>query len=134
MHKLTDEDIQRLLDDNSKIESSYEVGLYQKVFSELSTLPDVKFNHLADGVVKTLQKQEERRAMIKTYLAIALCIGFCFCVFMASVFTVEESIAMNLLSVLNSYNWVVMFLSVTSAIACMDKDIFQPFTKDTTNL
>jgi hypothetical protein len=129
MHKLTDEDIQRLLDGKSKIESSYEVGLYQKVFSELSTLPDVKFNHLADDVVKTLQKQEERRAMIKTYLAIALCIGFCFCVFMVSAFTVDQSIAMYFLSALNSYKWVIVFICVTVFGSCTEQKDFLVFNR-----
>ena len=110
MKKLTDEEIQRLFDDHIIVEPSDEAELYQKVFSELSKFPDVHAHNLAQDVVLDIQNRIERRATIKTYLVIAVSLAITFFILIAASFFVDKLLTLKLLSVLNNFIWVVVFL------------------------
>jgi hypothetical protein len=110
MKILTDEEIQRLLDDHLTVEPSYEAELYQKVFSELSAFPDGHADNLAQDVVLDIQNRIERRATIKTYLVIAVSLAITFFILIAASFFVDKLLTLKLLSVLNNFKWVVVFL------------------------
>jgi len=125
MKKLTDEEIQRLLDDHIIVEPSDEAELYQKVFSELSKFPDVHAHNLAQDVVLDIQNGIERRATIKTYLVIAVSLAITFFILIAASFFVDKLLTLKLLSVLNNFIWVVVFLiTIITISTTSDKLIY----------
>ncbi|QXV63692.1 hypothetical protein INP83_11275 [Mucilaginibacter sp. 21P] len=78
MKKLTDEQIQRLLEGHVIIEPDDEVLIYQTVYRELSKLPDVSVDNLAQEVMVSVQNNVERKTTIKTYLAVAVSLTIAF--------------------------------------------------------
>lgn len=125
MKKLTDEEIQRFLDENVIIELSDEAELYQKVFRELSKFPDVHADGLAQDVVLAVQNRIERRAVLKTYFIIAVSLAIAFFAFVIAAFSVDKLLTLRLLSVFNNFKWVVVFLTAVICISTtIDKLIY----------
>lgn len=117
MEKLTDEKIQQLLDSNMIIAPSADVELYQKVYSELAKLPDVHVTHLAQNVVTAVQNKIDRKAAIKTYLVIAASLIVALSVFVVASLHVDKLLTLKILSVLNHFKWIVVFLIAVKVVS-----------------
>ena len=124
MEKLKDEDIQRFLDNNISIEPSDEVLLYKKVFKALSQVPNSPVDGLADDVIQAIHHQNERKATIKTYLAVAVSIILGFAIFITGVSSIDRVTARDILQEFNHFKWIIFFvICILSAVSIIERKL-----------
>jgi uncharacterized membrane protein len=128
MKKLTDEEIQRLFEGHIIIEPDNEVVTYQKVYSELSKFPDVCVDNLVQDVMFSIENKVEQEATIKTYLAIAVSLAIAFFVFTVVSFSIDKLLTLKILSFLNNFKWVIVFLITFMGISSVSEKLY-PFAK-----
>lgn len=110
MKTLTDEEIQKLLDDLKPIETSQEVEIYQKVYKELSRSPVLLTPDYDKQIVMSVQKRVDHTANLKIFYAILICITISFSLFAAVSFSLNSSLVIKVLHVLLEMKYVLIFI------------------------
>jgi hypothetical protein len=121
MKQLTDEEIQRLLEEGVSIAPSDDVVLYDKLFGELSKVPDFSTDNLKDKVVGTIYHRQESRSKFKTWVAVSIALIFGLLIFTAAALQVNSVLIMKVLQELVSYRWVVLFLAFVLIVASINR-------------
>jgi hypothetical protein len=112
MKQLTDEEIQRLLEEGASIDGSQDVALYDKVFEVLSSAPDPLPNEISSNVVATIYYQTERKTNFKTRLAVSVTIVCGFIIFLLAAFEVNPGTMTWIAEGLFRYKWIILFLLI----------------------
>jgi hypothetical protein len=118
MKKLTDEEIQKLLEQNLNIPGDElgdndDVKAYQLLFDGLKQEPETGLPYnFAKKVVGQIQSAKNRRQDVKLYWLMGVAVILMFitaAVFMAA-YNYTDTI--KLVSVLNTYKWIIVFVVV----------------------
>lgn len=110
MKELSDEYIQDLLEKGTPIISAPDVRLYETVFRELNTHPELKIYGLSADVTKILQYKLEWRSRIKSWIIAATVLIIGSTAFILAAGTVDINLSRHILISLYHYKWIGLFI------------------------
>lgn len=110
MKELSDEYIQDLLEKGTPIISAPDVRLYETVFKELNTHPELNIYGLSADVTQVLQYKLEWRSRIKSWIIAATVLIIGSTAFILAAGTVDVSLSKQMVMFLYHYKWIGLFI------------------------
>lgn len=124
MKELSDEYIQDLLEKGTPIIPTPDVRLYETVFRELNTYPELKIYGLSADVTKVLQYKLEWRSRIKSWIIAATVLIIGSTAFILAAGTVDSNLSRHILISLYHYKWIGLFIMMlVIAAEVIDKTV-----------
>jgi hypothetical protein len=110
MKELNDENLQKLIEENGKLEQTTDVQLYKSIFLELAKQPDLKVDDLSSSVIEILIYREEWKNFLKSIIIIIAIILMSSLAFITIVGNIENQLSQQIMIYLNSYKWTLLFI------------------------